>query len=218
MLVGLVGAGHCLGMCGGISAVLTFTLPKDHSLIQKIRALFLYNIGRITAYTFAGFVIGGVFASLTELSTAKYTLAILRLCAAGMMVLLALYMGQWWFGLQKIERIGQFFWRGLTPIAQKMLSLRHPLIPFPMGFIWGWLPCGLVYSSLSWAAASGSAISGAIIMLFFGLGTLPTMLTVGHVAEYLRKWLTTLMLKRTSALLLFVYGLQTAYVAIQQLT
>ncbi|MGL5728570.1 MAG: sulfite exporter TauE/SafE family protein [Plesiomonas sp.] len=217
-LVGFAGAGHCMGMCGGVAAALTFALPENHSLTRKISALLLYNIGRISAYTLAGLIIGGLFASITELSTAKHALAILRLFAGGMMILLALYMGQWWFGLQKIERAGQFIWRGLKPLAQKMLPLRHPLMTLPLGFIWGWLPCGLVYSSLSWAAASGSAMSGGAIMLFFGLGTLPAMLAVGHTAEYLRKLLATILFKRVSALLLLTYGLQTAYVAVQQLT
>ncbi len=59
------------------------------------------------------------------------------------------------------------------PLASKAIPVNSPAKALSLGVIWGWLPCGLVYSTLTWALASGSIVSGASIMLFFGLGTLP---------------------------------------------
>ena len=218
VLVGLAGAGHCLGMCGGVAAALTFALPDQNSLWRKTGYLLLYNVGRILGYYLAGLLLGGLFASLADLAAGKTLLLVLRLLAAVMMIALGLYMGQWWFGLQRFEALGQHVWKRVKPLAQAMIPLKNPFMALPLGFVWGWLPCGLVYSTLTWASASGSALSGAAIMLGFGLGTLPAMLVVGQAASQLRNFLSGMLFKRTSAVLLLLYGAQTAYIAIQQLT
>ncbi len=98
------------------------------------------------------------------------------------------------------------------------MPLKSPFHAVPFGFLWGWLPCGLVYSTLSWAAVSGNAINGSLLMLSFGLGTLPAMLLVGLGADALKKWLNHVVTKNISGLLLMGYGLQTIYIALNQLS
>ncbi|WP_036832061.1 sulfite exporter TauE/SafE family protein [Photobacterium sanctipauli] len=218
--IGLMGAGHCLGMCGGVAAAITLGIPGHQQPgIQTKRWPYLvsYNAGRLLSYMAAGAIIGGAFAGLANLSGYTNALTYLRLFAAIMMILLALYLGQWWLGVSKVERIGQGLWRKISPTAKSLLPLKSPTTALPFGMLWGWLPCGLVYSTLSWAAVSGSAISGAGIMLAFGLGTLPAMIAVGSMAQQLQKLLKNLYFKRASALLLLAYGVHTGYIAIKQM-
>ena len=215
-IIGLMGAGHCLGMCGGVSAAITLGIQSNQQA-SRWPYLVLYNLGRIASYMIAGAIIGGAFANLANYGSQVTALASLRLLAATMMILLALYIGQWWYGVSKIEVIGKGLWRFVSPMATKLLPLRSPLAAIPFGALWGWLPCGLVYSTLSWAAVAGSATSGAGVMLAFGLGTLPAMFAVGSMANQLQKWLKNLYFKRASALLLLAYGVHTGYIAIKQI-
>jgi sulfite exporter TauE/SafE len=214
--IGLMGAGHCIGMCGGVAAALTLGMPGQE---RKNRWLYLlaYNVGRIFSYSIAGAIIGGAFAGMAAYSGYSSALILLRLFAAFMMIALALYLGQWWQGITKIERVGQSLWKYISPVAKSFLPLKSPFSALPFGVLWGWLPCGLVYSTLSWAAVSGSAIGGASVMLAFGLGTLPAMLLIGSVAEHAKHILRNLFFKRASALLLLAYGVHTGYIAIKQM-
>lgn len=214
--IGLMGAGHCIGMCGGVAAALTLGMPGQE---RKNRWLYLlaYNVGRIFSYSIAGAIIGGAFAGMAAYSGYSSALISLRLFAAFMMIALALYLGQWWQGITKIERVGQSLWKYISPVAKSFLPLKSPFSALPFGVLWGWLPCGLVYSTLSWAAVSGSAIGGASVMLAFGLGTLPAMLLIGSVAEHAKHILRNLFFKRASALLLLAYGVHTGYIAIKQM-
>ncbi|KPA51142.1 cytochrome biogenesis protein [Photobacterium leiognathi subsp. mandapamensis] len=216
-LIGLIGAGHCVGMCGGVAAAITIGMPENTTNTKRWVYLLNYNIGRLTSYTIAGALIGAALAGLSTLNGITNPLVYMRLFAAIMMIVLGLYIGQWWFGLTSIERIGQKFWRYISPLATTLLPLKSPVKALPFGFLWGWLPCGLVYSTLTWAAVSGSALNGATVMLAFGLGTLPAMLAIGGFADKLKTWLKNRVFRRISALLLIAYGLQTGYIAINQI-
>lgn len=216
-LIGLMGAGHCIGMCGGVAAAITIGMPENTKNSKRWIYLLNYNLGRLVAYTVAGAIIGAMLASVATINGSNSPLIFMRFLAAIMMIILALYIGQWWFGLNKLERIGQVAWRYISPLATSFLPLKSPIKALPFGFLWGWLPCGLVYSTLTWAAVSGSALNGAIVMLAFGLGTLPAMLAVGGFATQLKVWLKNLYFRRISALLLMAYGIQTGYIAIKQI-
>ncbi|ODA31787.1 cytochrome biogenesis protein [Veronia pacifica] len=208
LLIGLLGAGHCLGMCGGIGAAVSMATPDYKS---KWPFLFGYNLGRLASYAFAGFILGGAFSSAIDIANIKHGLVWLRIVAGIMLVLVALYLARIWNGLAYIERIGKYLWRFLSPLTTKLLPLKSPLSAVPFGMVWGWLPCGLVYSALSWSAVSGSAFQGGLLMLFFGLGTLPAMLVVGGAAETMKTYLNNMMFRRFSALIMLVYGIVTAF-------
>lgn len=215
-VIGLMGAGHCLGMCGGVAAAITLGMPGNQTT-RRWPYLLCYNTGRIVSYMIAGAIIGGAFAGMASFSGHAMALVSLRLVAALLMILLALYIGQWWSGVNKLEYAGKWLWRYVSPRAKSLLPLKSPLAALPFGALWGWLPCGLVYSTLSWSAVSGSALSGAAVMLAFGLGTLPAMLAVGTMAQQLQKLLRNLYFRRASALLLLIYGVHTGYIAIKQI-
>ncbi|MCK5818792.1 MAG: sulfite exporter TauE/SafE family protein [Psychromonas sp.] len=217
IIIGLLGAGHCLGMCSGIASAITFSEKNKQSRTASLVSIVLYNIGRVSSYALAGFIVAGSGGALVLLLGGKEALIYLRMFAAILMLFLALYISRIWFGLLKLEQAGQFIWRFFKPIAQHFIPLKHPLFAFPLGFIWGWLPCGLVYSTLSWAASSGTATSGALIMIGFGLGTMPAMLTVGSLSHQLKYYLNHHIFRYGSGVLLAIFAINTFYIAIKQL-
>lgn len=217
LVIGLLGAGHCLGMCSGIASAITFSATSKQSKTPAFASLLLYNLGRVSSYSLAGAIFAGSSSALIVFFGGKEALVYLRILAAILMLLLALYISRLWFGLLVLEKTGQIIWQYIKPIAQYFLPLKHPVLAFPLGFLWGWLPCGLVYSTLSWAASSGSFENGALIMLGFGIGTLPAMLTVGSLTQQLKFTLNHRYFRNGSGLLLAIFAVHTFYIAIQQL-
>lgn len=204
--IGLVGAGHCMGMCGGIASLLS--MGQAHP--AKSLPIY-YNVGRLFSYALFGALVGGAVSSLTDIANITHAFAWLRIAAAIFMVLLACYIAKWWQGLLVIEKLGQSLWKKISPAGNALLPLKKSHHAIYFGFIWGWLPCGLVYSTLTWAVVSGGSVNGALIMLAFGLGTLPAMLAVGYGASYLHNLQQSIVFRNIAALAILTYGVYTAY-------
>jgi sulfite exporter TauE/SafE len=200
-----------MGMCGGIASLLTLPSAKARATPPALLVSLNYNLGRLVSYSLIGALVGGAISSIVALSEFNHVLVVLRLIAALFMILLACYVGKWWNGLLMVEKLGKNVWRVVSPLGQKCLPLKTPAHAIPFGFIWGWLPCGLVYSILTWAAVSGSALGGALTMLFFGLGTLPAMLLVGSQANKLKQLQNSLIFRNIAALSILLFGLYTGY-------
>lgn len=208
LFIGLAGASHCFAMCGGVSAALSMAIPPAQQQFgRNLAYLLCYNLGRLLSYTLAGAIVGALVASSGDIAHSKHLLQVLRSLAAVLMIALGLYLMGWWHGILYIERLGAKIWSKIQPLAARLLPLRTPWHALPFGMVWGWLPCGLVYSMLTWSAASGSGQGGALIMLCFGLGTLPTLFALGGLADRLRYWLTRPFLRKLAALFLIGYGL-----------
>ena len=158
LLLGLFGASHCLVMCGGVAAA-AGQLDTQH----RVRASLLFNFGRITSYTLAGLIVGSLGLWLSSLHEAL--MFTLRSIAGVMLILMGLYVARWALWLTRIEQLGQLFWRRIQPHAQKRLGRSDPASQWLLGMLWGWLPCGLIYSTLSWVAANGQPAMGALTML-----------------------------------------------------
>lgn len=188
-LVGLASTLHCIGMCGGIIGALTFGLPEPvRSHRRKILPyVSAYNLGRISSYTLFGALMGFVGAELFHNLSPQYGHAILSWLAAVIMIGIGLYLAGLlpWFVL--IEKLGTPLWKKLEPLGKKLLPVRSPAHAFLFGMIWGWLPCGMVYSALAWAASSGDAWMGAKLMFAFGAGTLPATLAAGVFTGWMSK-------------------------------
>jgi sulfite exporter TauE/SafE len=184
-LVGLMGGLHCLGMCGGLVAALTFGLPEAERSRSARVAFFLlaYNLGRIASYAAAGALLGAAGYVAAHLLLLHRAERILQLTASLFMAALGLYLAGWWLGLARIEAAGGVVWRRIEPLARRLVPVRNFPQAVMLGVLWGWLPCGLVYSVLIWAMASGSAGSGALLMLSFGIGTLPTLMLTGALSS-----------------------------------
>ncbi len=175
--VGLLGGGHCLGMCGGIVA----SLGSSSGLHPAWAIRLAYNAGRVGSYALAGALVGGLggagllLGNLLPVQIAFYVLANLLLVGLG------LYLAGWTGLIARIEGPGRRLWARLQPLAARLVPARSPGQGLALGALWGWIPCGLVYSILGTALLTGSAAGGAMVMLAFGAGTLPNLLAAGWV-------------------------------------
>ena len=207
--VALLGDVHCVGMCGGIVGALTLgASPKSQKSYGAIFPYLLaYNFGRILSYTVAGALVGGVAAFAGELSALYQGQRVLLGVAALFMVGLGLYIAGWWQGLLRIEKLGaKYVWRHLQPLGQRLLPVTSPLGALGLGLVWGWLPCGLVYSVLIWTIGAGSALEGALLMLAFGLGTLPTLLAMGAFAATLSAFARRPLTRQIAGTIIVLFG------------
>lgn len=201
-LIGLAGSVHCAGMCGGIVASFSFTLPQS---ANKFLYMLAYNSGRIFSYSLAGAAAGLIGSAVT--TSSWLPIQTLTMLSGVFMVLLALYIGNWWRVLVHLEQAGKLLWNVIRPISKRFIPFKSPWQAVPYGMIWGWLPCGLVYSSLTWSMSSGSAALGALNMLCFGLGTLPAMLSIGASSQSFAEFARRPAVKHLIAAILFIYGL-----------
>ncbi|WP_019027559.1 sulfite exporter TauE/SafE family protein [Colwellia piezophila] len=238
-IIGLLGSGHCLAMCGGITTMLTSAIDKPANLpknnnnslgeipvkdisspqrcapqTSRLNLVLFYHLGRIGSYCLIGAIVG--FTGSIAARNIGLPLTGLRLVAAIFLILLGLYIGQWLLWLNKIEALGKGLWAYLSPLAKHVIPVDNRRKALGLGGLWGWLPCGLVYSTLTWALASGSSLTGATIMLFFGLGTLPALITLSLGISSIKKLLVNQVFRKAMAISLIGYGIYTFIVAYQQ--
>lgn len=205
-LIGFLGAGHCVGMCGGIMSVLSLNTGKVG--IARLILLLNYNLGRITSYTCAGVLLGWLGSDVTDFYMGATAL---RWIAGALLIAMALYLAGWWKGLVYLEKIGSVFWKKIQPFGKNLMPVDNAFKALLLGGLWGWLPCGLVYSALGLSAAQGSMRGGALVMLAFGLGTLPLLLITGVAAETVHRWLRNQGVRLAMALLVFIAGIWTVW-------
>jgi sulfite exporter TauE/SafE len=202
LLIGLLGAGHCLGMCGGIINALSMATAGH----KRFRLLLGYNLGRLTSYTFIGLLVGLLGSGLAHQSHGAF---VMRTIAALVLVLAGLYIGQFWNGLLKLESLGKGVWKYIQPFAQGLMPVKNMWGAMLLGALWGWLPCGLIYSTAIWASMAGSPLMSAGLMLSFGVGTLPAILATGLTAQKLASVINNKGFKRFSGVMLIIYGVWT---------
>ncbi len=217
-LVGLLGGVHCVGMCGGIVGALTLNLegPGESGRPRKLFPRQLaYNVGRVSSYVVAGGMAGFLGVAALDLAEVRNAQLLLLLIAGFFMIALGLFLGGWWSGLVRLEKAGSFLiWQWVEPLGRKFIPARTVGAALALGMAWGWLPCGLVYSVLIWALASGSFIEGALLMLGFGLGTLPNLLMMGLFAERARQLTRDKRVKKVAGGLVVLLGLYQVYLAL----
>jgi sulfite exporter TauE/SafE len=215
-VVGLLGSVHCAAMCGGIVSALSLAPARVPAFPVPVRTagraqaslanVGAYNLGRIASYAVAGALAGGAagsaraLAGLPALQAGGYWLANLMLIALG------LYLMDAWRGLAWLEQGGRGLWRHVQPLMRRVGPPDTPGKMVATGFLWGWLPCGMVYSALVTAMLSGSAVSGAEVMLAFGLGTLPMLLALGAAGARLRIFLAQRAVRVASGLVVLGFG------------
>ncbi len=202
-LIGLLGGVHCIGMCGGIVGALTLQTPRRSRAWSMHLA---YSAGRIASYAAAGAImglIGGaglIFNHILPVQLLFYVLANLVLIGLG------LYLAGLANQLVRLESLGAWLWRRVQPYSARVLPADTMAKAFALGTLWGWLPCGLVYSILASALVSGGAASGAGVMLAFGLGTLPNLLLAGMAFKRLREITANRRLRLAAGALVAVFG------------
>jgi sulfite exporter TauE/SafE len=220
-VVGLAGSIHCVGMCGGIVGALSATArpAPARAVIAIVPAatvsaalphVLAYNAGRIGSYMLAGALAGGLaggarsLVALAGVQTGFYWLANLMLVALG------LYLMDAWRGLAVLEQGGRVLWQraqpALAPLMRSLMPADQPHKSFALGALWGWLPCGMVYSALATAMLSGSAADGAAVMLAFGLGTLPMLTGLGLLGARLQRAMQQRRIRIACGLLVLGFG------------
>jgi sulfite exporter TauE/SafE len=205
-LAGLFGGGHCLGMCGPI--VVMFESPAAANTNGSgLGRRLAYNTGRLLFYCLLGVVAGALGTVLTKLAGVDAGLRVLRVVAAGLVVALGLNLLLNIRLLRSLESGGSAIWRRLSPLAKHVVPMSNPMRALAAGFLWGALPCGLVYSAIAMAATTGSGIGGGMVMSAFWLGTLPSLLLAGASAQKLGQWSKRPALRRLTGATLVLVGL-----------
>lgn len=202
-LAGFFGGTHCLGMCGAVVVLFEHrTSPDLHRWLRRG----LYNLGRLGFYMLLGAVAGGAGAVIVATADARTALLVLRVLAGLLVVAIGLNLVFNWNFTRFLERAGAGLWRRLSPLARHVLPIETPARAIGAGFLWGALPCGLVYSAVAMAATSGNPAGGALVMLLFWLGTLPALLLAGASAERLQSWRTRKSFRRVAGTIMIVIG------------
>lgn len=180
LVAGFLGGVHCIGMCGGIAAALSGAARGP-----ALRRQAAFSFGRIASYAAAGALAGGLGSLVQALGPVNAAQTVLFIVANVFMVLLGLYVAGWGRSLLRLEWAGGALWRRIEPLRRRFVPIDSDARALGAGAVWGWVPCGLVYSMLALALASGSALAGAGVLAAFGLGTLPAMVGAGVAAQRL---------------------------------
>jgi sulfite exporter TauE/SafE len=178
----------------------------EHFLADALRVL-TYNAGRIGSYALAGALAGGLAAGLASLPGLPKLQWLAYLLSNVLLLALGLYLSGLWPALARVEMLGQQFWRRLQPLNKRLQPVDNWWKTFLLGSLWGWLPCGMVYSNLVIAGLSGSAQSGALAMLAFGTGTLPTLFATGMLGARLRTILQSPHSRMAAGAVVFSFGM-----------
>ncbi|MDD2851390.1 MAG: sulfite exporter TauE/SafE family protein [Desulfuromonadaceae bacterium] len=179
---GLIGSGHCLGMCGGIVTALALS-KRDAAAVDRFLFNLLYHVGRVCTYSILGLLVGlviqaGMVDSLKPAVKWLFLAANFFVMVVGICTLFGVHS----LGISALDGTGsRFFKAHFARLAVRSTTLTA----LPAGLLMGLLPCGLVYGILIAASTSGSAVKGAGMMFAFGCGTIPVLLSYGQMASAL---------------------------------
>ncbi len=176
LVAGLAGSAHCGVMCGGIATALGARNPAAR-MGPAARSALGFNTGRLLGYGLVGGCLELLVQSLGGAVPGAHYGNVLRIIAAAWMMVLAVRLL-----LRKdvawVERLGAWSWRQIAPLAAPAMRLPRPFRTLAMGMLWGFMPCGLVYSVLLVAASAPTVVDAVAIMVAFGLGTMPALLGI----------------------------------------
>ena len=204
IVIGFLGGAHCIGMCGGIVSAMSISiksLNKNKIILLNI----FYNIGRILSYIFAG-AVAGSFGLLLGKSMGVMPI-ILNILASFFIIALGFYIAGIVNMLRFTETLGDKIWLKIQPLANKLYPFTNVYQAISAGFVWGFIPCGMVYALLAWAVTSSSPILGAWYMLGFGIGTFPVLVAIGLFSQKLKSISRNKWLKLIAGGLIIAYGL-----------
>ncbi len=207
--LGLFSTLHCVGMCGGILTTMMLAAPEGEQKkkLKIFNRSLAYNIGRISSYSIAGLLSGILGLKIAGLFQNLNAHLILQSIAALVLIILALnILGVLPFK-KFAESIGMKLWQHIQPLGKRLYPVNSLWRALLFGMVWGWLPCGLVYSALILSLSTGAPVEGMLTMLFFGLGTLPGMLATGYFSDYLNKVKANTKLRLVTATLMILIAI-----------
>lgn len=203
-ILGLMGSGHCIGMCGGIISSLSIATEDKANRWYNIS---LYQFGRILSYSFFGLIAGIIGQQTDKLTSAP----VLQVTSGILLILMGLYISRVWMIISKLEMLGKLLWNQLSRLNKNLLPVKSPRQALLLGALWGWLPCGLVYTSLGYALTAANPVKSSLFMLFFGLGTLPATLAAGAASVGLKSWLNQTIVRISVGIIFIIFGIYTLY-------
>lgn len=212
-MLGLGGSTHCLSMCGGINT--TLVLGSTDQPSKRRLYVPLFSLGRISSYAMAGLAVGSVSFALQSQNNLFGPVA--RIASGLLLLAMACYIGRWWMGISKLEASAAKVWKHIQPVTSQFIPVKSGFSALALGGLWGWLPCGLVYSALSWAVLAPHPAGSALLMFCFGVGTLPAMLGAGYFADQFAKYLRRDSVRTLAAMLLVAFALWTIANGVQHL-
>ena len=179
---GLLGAGHCVGMCGGLVGALSLSATGRRG---GWSFHLLYNAGRLVTYTLIGAMVGWLGSALAY-TDRFHTITRTLLVASDLFIILlgfgtaGLFTG---LNLARLDFPGPL--RAMTKAVQRLRQLPPALAALPLGLLFGFLPCGYLYAVAITAAQSADVTTGALMLLAFGIGTVPALLLFGTATQWL---------------------------------
>lgn len=212
-VTGLLGSAHCFGMCGGISGLFAVNVAVASLKTQGPTAI-AYNLGRVLTYTTLGIAVAIVGKTMVDLI--PRLAAPVRLASGLLIILVGLQLAFDWRILSPLETAGARLWRRIAPAAKSLVPVESAAQAVGLGMVWGFLPCGLVYSVLLLAASTANAAAGGLVMLAFGLGTMPAMIATGLSASKLAGFMNRK--RRGAGILIVLIGVATIAMPVMKLT
>jgi uncharacterized protein len=206
-LLGLAGTGHCLAMCGGVTAALGLATARDAQGRSRPALLLGCQIGRIASYSLAGLLLAGTLGGVVALLDVESVRRALRALAALALLFAALVA----FGYlsNSTARVGHTLWQQIAPLGRRFLPIDSLPRACAFGMLWGWMPCGFVYSVLLVATLQHSAVQGAITMAAFGLGTVPGLFLTALASRRFVALVATRAARRVAGSVLVISALTT---------
>lgn len=212
-ITGVLGSAHCLGMCAGISGLFAVNASVA-SLRTQVPMAIAYNAGRVLCYAFLGALVA--ILGQTVVGAIPTIAAPVRLASGLLIVIVGLQVAFGWRFLAPLEKAGARIWNHIAPAARGLLPVTGMGKALALGLLWGWLPCGLVYSVLLLAATTANPLAGGLVMIAFGLGTMPAMIATGVSASKLSEFMSR---KRLGAgLLIILLGILTMAMPVMKLS
>ena len=205
-MAGVLGSGHCLGMCGAL--VSGYFMKAGSS--KRYFPYFVYQLARIFVYTLVGFAAAALGVVLVSSGVFGKVQSILQMFIGTVVIILALgILG--WIPFQGSVRLlpmnllrrGYAESRTKGPILGAMIA----------GLLNGLMPCPLTFAMAVKATSATSIMEGGLLMLTFGAGTLPTMLLVSVAFGKMSAHFRGLMLK-SAALIMIIMGCNTIYMGL----
>ncbi len=191
-VTGLLGTGHCIGMCGGLVSALSLSgAGRQGGWFFHL----LYNLGRISTYTFIGAVVGWLGSALAYTDRFKMVTRSLLIGSDVFVILVGLGTAGLfaWLNVSKLDFPGPM--KAMTVAVVGLRRLPPAISALPLGLLFGFIPCGYLYAVAITAAQSASVATGALMLFAFGLGTAPSLLLFGSAAHWLSGRARTWMLR-----------------------
>ncbi|MEP2058054.1 MAG: sulfite exporter TauE/SafE family protein [Maribacter litoralis] len=178
LILGLMGSLHCVGMCGPIA----FMLPVDRTNnYKKFGQIFIYHFGRLLAYGIIGLIFGLLGKGLSIFGIQQKLSVVI-----GIIMILVVLIPYKTFNKYNLSKpIYKIISKVKNQLGQE-LKKKSPDTFLTIGFLNGFLPCGLVYMSLFGSIAMGDALQGSLYMMLFGVGTLPLMTAAIYFSNLLK--------------------------------